>query len=79
MSEPGEQRERAPVLGLIEVAEHPHIRDRGTMVDVAGVSQPAPAPRFSRTPSEIRHAAGEPEDARAMLARWGLEETEMKD
>jgi alpha-methylacyl-CoA racemase len=69
----------APVLGLTEVAEHPHIRDRGTMVDVAGVSQPAPAPRFSRTPSEIRYAAGEPEDAGAMLARWGLDDSELKE
>lgn len=69
----------APVLSLSEVAGHPHIRDRGTMVDVAGVRQPAPAPRFSRTPSEIRHAAGQPEDAADMLARWGLDASELKE
>lgn len=39
----------APVLSLQEAVEHPHLRDRGTFVDVDGVMQPAPAPRFSRT------------------------------
>jgi len=41
----------APVLTLDEATRHPHLRARGTYVDVAGVTQPAPAPRFSRTPS----------------------------
>ena len=39
----------APVLSLSEAAEHPHLAARQTFVDVAGVLQPAPAPRFSRT------------------------------
>ena len=39
----------APVLGLGEVADHPHHRARGSFVEVDGVRQPAPAPRFSRT------------------------------
>jgi alpha-methylacyl-CoA racemase len=42
----------APVLSLTEAAQHPHIRARETFIDVAGVSQPAPAPRFGRTPSD---------------------------
>lgn len=41
----------APVLSIDEAPQHPHLRERGTYVDVDGVTQPAPAPRFSRTPS----------------------------
>jgi alpha-methylacyl-CoA racemase len=41
----------APLLGLEEAYEHAHLKARGTYVEVAGVRQPAPAPRFSRTPS----------------------------
>jgi len=44
----------APVLTMAEAPEHPHNVHRGTFVDVAGITQPGPAPRFSRTPGEIR-------------------------
>jgi alpha-methylacyl-CoA racemase len=44
----------APVLALSEAPQHPHMAARGVFVDHEGVRQPAPAPRFSRTPSEIR-------------------------
>lgn len=44
-----------PVLKMSEVAAHPHIQARNTIVEVAGKWQPAPAPRFSRTPGEISH------------------------
>src|SRR5690606_38417032 len=40
----------APVLEPGEAPDHPHNRERGTFVEVGGVMQPAPAPRFSRTP-----------------------------
>ena len=43
----------APVLSMDEAAAHPHNVERGTFVEVAGITQPAPAPRFSRTPGEI--------------------------
>ena len=43
----------APVLSLDEAPSHPHNRERGTFAEVAGVVQPAPAPRFSRTPGAI--------------------------
>ncbi|MFT4263370.1 MAG: CaiB/BaiF CoA-transferase family protein [Nocardioides sp.] len=43
----------APVLTLTEAADHPHLRARGTLVEVDGVLQPAPAPRFSRTPATL--------------------------
>ncbi|GAA1653256.1 CaiB/BaiF CoA transferase family protein [Georgenia ruanii] len=44
----------APVLGLKEVAEHPHLRARQTFVEIQGVRQPAPAPRFDRTPGAVQ-------------------------
>ena len=43
----------APVLEPDEAAAHPHNRQRRTFTEVAGVVQPAPAPRFSRTAPEI--------------------------
>jgi len=44
----------APVLSMAEAPEHPHLRERNTYVEVAGVVQPAPAPRFSRTSPTIQ-------------------------
>ena len=41
----------APVLSMEEAPNHPHNRSRGTFVEVADVTQPAPAPRFSTTPA----------------------------
>lgn len=61
----------APVLGLSEAAAHPHHQARTAFVDVDGVEHPAPAPRFSRTPSTIQGPA--PAAAVAvpdLLARW---------
>jgi alpha-methylacyl-CoA racemase len=43
----------APLLRLGELGEHPHLAARETYVDVDGIRQPAPAPRFSRTPGSI--------------------------
>jgi alpha-methylacyl-CoA racemase len=56
-----------PVLGLDEVAEHPHNQTRQTFISVDGVLQPAPAPRFSETPAEL-HTSPRSED----LAAWGM-------
>ena len=39
----------APVLTIDEAPHHPHLRERGTYVEIDGVTQPAPAPRFSRS------------------------------
>ena len=44
----------APVLNFAEAAVHPHNRARGAYVDIAGMSQPAPAPRFNGTPAQVR-------------------------
>ncbi|HET8617985.1 MAG TPA: CaiB/BaiF CoA-transferase family protein [Acidimicrobiales bacterium] len=43
----------APVLTIPEAVEHPHNAARGTFVEVAGLRQPGPAPRFSRTAAEV--------------------------
>jgi alpha-methylacyl-CoA racemase len=45
-----------PVLSLAEATEHPHQRERAGYLDLAGVRQPAPAPRLSRTPAPTPHA-----------------------
>ena len=63
----------APVLSIFEAPSHPHNRHRGTFVEVDGVTQPAPSPRFSRTPPTIANAARNPgQDTRAVLADVGL-------
>ena len=63
----------APVLSMSECQEHPHIRARGTFVEVAGASQPAPAPRFSRSKTQIScppsHAGQHTDEA---MADWGF-------
>ena len=70
----------SPVLSLTEAPKHPHNEARGTFTTIDGVSQPAPAPRFSRTQSEIRSAPKEPgKDARKTLADWGLGDTEIAE
>jgi alpha-methylacyl-CoA racemase len=46
----------APILTMAEAPKHPHMAARNTFVERHGVTQPAPAPRFSRTPSAIREA-----------------------
>ncbi|MBT95813.1 MAG: carnitine dehydratase [Acidimicrobiaceae bacterium] len=43
----------APVLSIDEAYEHPHNKERQTFIEIAGTMQPAPAPRFSRTPSSV--------------------------
>jgi alpha-methylacyl-CoA racemase len=65
----------APVLSPWEAHLHPHNAARQTFVEVEGVVQPAPAPRFSRTPSSISRpppVAGQ--DTDEALAAWGLDE-----
>ena len=63
----------APVLSAGEARAHPHVAARRTLVDPDGLVQPAPAPRFSRTPGAI---AGPPrlpgEDSRETLLDWGF-------
>ena len=68
----------APVLTPGEAPHHPHLQQRGTFIDVAGVTQPAPAPRFSRTPAAVRRPAGQPgQDTESALAEWGFSAAEI--
>lgn len=69
----------APVLSLREAPQHAHNEARKTFVNVDGIQQPGPAPRFSRTVSEIRHGPTEPGgNDLAALAEWGLSEVEIR-
>ena len=66
------------VLSLTEAPNHPHNQARKTFVTVDGIPQPAPAPRFSRTKSEIRNSPSEPGECdRDALSDWGLSEAEI--
>jgi alpha-methylacyl-CoA racemase len=63
----------APVLSIFDAPTHPHHQQRNTFVDLDGVTQPAPAPRFSRTPPEVRGGARRPgEDSEAVLLEYGF-------
>jgi alpha-methylacyl-CoA racemase len=65
----------APVLSPAEAPDHPHNRARGTFTEVAGVVQPAPAPRFTKTPGEIRRPPPNPgQHGDEALGEWGLDE-----
>lgn len=59
--------------GLFDAHRHPHLAARRTFVELDGVRQPGPAPRFSRTPGEARPAGRDPA---AALERWGLDPAE---
>jgi alpha-methylacyl-CoA racemase len=63
----------APIWRLSEARNDPHLVARSTVVEVNGALQPAPAPRFSRTPSEIGQRARQPgEDTTEALEDWGV-------
>lgn len=68
----------APVLSMSEAPHHPHNAARKTFVEHDGITQPAPAPRFSRTPSEIQgppqHPGAANHDA---LAAWGYAKSDV--
>jgi alpha-methylacyl-CoA racemase len=67
----------APVLSMDEAADHPHNLARGAFIEVDGVRQPAPAPRFDSTPLDTPRSARSinPED---VLSHWGLSASEIK-
>lgn len=68
----------APVLDLKEAPAHPHNIDRKTFVELDGVVQPAPAPRFSRTQGEIQGpAAMAGEHTREVLSAWNFTDQEI--
>ena len=70
----------APVLNLKEASHHPHNEARATYVDFEGVTQPAPAPRFSRTQGEIQSSAAlTGEHSEQVLRDWGFDETRIDE
>ena len=63
----------APVLSMADAPEHPHNKDRSVFVKDFGVTQPGPAPRFSRTPGSIRRPPPQPgEHTAEVLEEWGI-------
>ena len=70
----------APVLSPAEACAHPHNVERETFVEVAGIKQPAPAPRFSRTPGVIDGPPPHPgEHTEEVLSSWGFSENEIQN
>jgi alpha-methylacyl-CoA racemase len=69
----------APVLSWSEARRDPHNAFRKNFLDVAGVEQPSPAPRFSRTPGAVRRAPPERgQGGKAALAEWGYDAGEIE-
>jgi len=63
----------APVLSMADAPEHPHNKDRSVFVKDFGITQPGPAPRFSRTPGSIRRPPPQPgEHTAEVLEEWGI-------
>jgi len=70
----------APVLDMTEAPRHPHNAARGTFVEIDGHVQPAPAPRFSRTPAGSPQSGVEPGvDLQAALDGWGLDRDDIAE
>ena len=68
----------APVLNFMEAPKHPANVARNTYVEVDGMTQPAPAPRFSRTPSTVEHGPHDSgQDTDAVLTAMGFGEQEL--
>ena len=66
------------MLDLEEAPQHPHNQARSTFIVVDDVLQPAPAPRLSRTPGEIRNPPPQAgQDTQAVLCEWGFAQAEI--
>lgn len=69
----------APVLSIWDAPQHPHNVARNTFVDVGGVQQPAPAPRYSRTsPQKPSPPQQVGEETNAVLSEWGFSESSIE-
>ena len=70
----------APVLTMNEAREHPHNVARQTFIEIDGAPQPAPAPRFDRTPGAVQHAPVVPgADTDVALGDWGFDAAEIAE
>jgi alpha-methylacyl-CoA racemase len=65
----------APILPMSEAVDHPHLKERGTFVEHDGLVQPAPAPRFSRTPATLKLPPAPQAGAhtKEALIAWGIQ------
>jgi alpha-methylacyl-CoA racemase len=63
----------SPVLSFEEAARHPHGRARSAFLDIDGISQPAPTPRYSRTVADIPSPPKDCDDKRTVLSEWGVD------
>lgn len=69
----------APVLSLDEAPKHPHNKARGAFIEIKGVLQPAPAPRFGRTKPKVRSGPCQPgRHTVSALVDWGVEAKEVE-
>ena len=69
----------APVLNMDEAPMHPHNKHRATFIEEGGVTQPGPAPRFSRTPSKIQRPPAKPGEHTAEALRdWGFANADLE-
>jgi alpha-methylacyl-CoA racemase len=69
----------APVLSLEDAPKHPHNVARNTFIEIEGIVQPAPAPRFGRTPGEVsRPAAQSGQHTAEGMADWGFSAEEIQ-
>ncbi|WP_349631350.1 CaiB/BaiF CoA-transferase family protein [Bradyrhizobium sp. AUGA SZCCT0222] len=70
----------APVLTIDEAPEHPQMQSRDVYAAFDGLRHPSPAPRFSRTPSELRRPTPSPgRDSREALADWGISAAQISE
>ncbi len=70
----------APVLSFSEAPHHPHNKARGSFVEVDGIMQPGPAPRFSRTPGSVKF--GPPKfgaQTEEVISAWGFSDQDISD
>ncbi len=70
----------APVLSMAEAPQHPHMKHRDTFIELAGVVQPGPAPRFSRTAPQVSRPPAHPgQHTDEALNEWGFSLEEIAD
>lgn len=70
----------APVLNFMEAPSHPANVARNSYIELDGMTQPAPAPRFSRTPSQVQHGGHDVgQDTADVLAAMGFSEQELSE
>lgn len=70
----------SPVLSLSEASQHPHNQQRENFVEVDGITQPSPAPRFERTPGKIQSPPVEAgQHTEELLKDFGFSESDIQN